>query len=48
MTKPRTGQAPPPLSRNEFGKRFQLTFYDPAFLKEAQAIARLGACPNVT
>ena len=43
MTKPRTGQAPPPLSRDEFAKRFQLTFYDPAFLKEADAIARLEA-----
>ena len=43
MIKPRTGQAPPPLSRDEFSKRFQLTFYDPAFLKEADAIARLEA-----
>ena len=43
MTKPRTGQAPPPLSRDAFAKRFQLSFYDPAFLKEADSIARLEA-----
>ncbi len=43
MPKPRTGQAPPPLSREEFGKRFRRSFYDPAFQPEHDAIARLEA-----
>ncbi len=43
MSKPRTGQAPPPLSREEFGRRFRRNFHDPAFDKEADAIARLEA-----
>ncbi len=43
MTKPRTGQAPPPLSRDEFAKRFRQSFYDPAFDAESEAIARLEA-----
>ena len=43
MTKPRTGQAPPPLTRVEFHERFQQSFYDPAFKKEREAIARVEA-----
>ena len=43
MTKPRTGQAPPPLSREQFGERFRQSFYDPAFEKERDALARLEA-----
>src|SRR3981081_3061621 len=43
MTDVRKGQAPPELSRDEFGKRFRLSFYDPAFLKEKDSIARLEA-----
>jgi multimeric flavodoxin WrbA len=43
MPKPRTGQAPPQLSREEFGKRFRQSFYDPAFQPEEEAIARLEA-----
>ena len=39
--KPRTGQAPPMLDRQEFGKRFRIAFYDPAFQPEEAAIARL-------
>ncbi|EGF30723.1 NADPH-dependent FMN reductase [Oxalobacteraceae bacterium IMCC9480] len=31
MTKPRTGQAPPPLGRDEFHLQFQRSFADPAF-----------------
>ncbi|MGZ5698969.1 MAG: flavodoxin family protein [Usitatibacter sp.] len=43
MTKPRKGQAPPPLTREEFGNRFRQSFFDPAFRKEEDAIARLEA-----
>ena len=43
MPKPRTGQAPPPLTREEFGRRFRQSFYDPAFQPEEKAIARLEA-----
>ena len=44
MTKPRKGQAPDfPMSREEFGRRFRVNFYDPAFEKESEAIARLEA-----
>jgi multimeric flavodoxin WrbA len=43
MTKPRTGQAAPPLSRAEFGRRFRLSFFDPAFRKEDDSIAKLEA-----
>ncbi|HET7402775.1 MAG TPA: flavodoxin family protein, partial [Usitatibacter sp.] len=31
----------PPLTREEFGRRFRLSFYDPAFDKERESIARL-------
>ena len=41
MPKPRKGQAPPMLGREEFGKRFRLSFYDPSFQAEEAAIARL-------
>ena len=43
MTPPRKGQAPPPLSREEFGERFRRNFFDPAFAGEREAIARLEA-----
>jgi multimeric flavodoxin WrbA len=43
MTKPRTGQAPPPLTRAQFGERFRQSFFDPAFEPEREAIARLEA-----
>ena len=42
-TKPRTGQAPPPLTREQFGERFRVNFFDPAFEKEKDSIARLEA-----
>lgn len=41
MTKVRTGQAPEGLSREQFGARFRLMFYDPAFDHERDAIGRL-------
>ena len=41
MTKIRTGQAPTPLTREEFRMRFNVRFYDPAFSVEHEAIARL-------
>ncbi len=37
----RTGQAPAPLTREQFHQRFNLRFYDPAFAGERDAIARL-------
>jgi multimeric flavodoxin WrbA len=41
---PRKGQAPKwPMDREEFGERFRRSFYDPAFEKESEAIARLEA-----
>ena len=43
MTKPRTGQAPPALTREQFGERFRINFYDPAFDQAKDAIARLEA-----
>jgi multimeric flavodoxin WrbA len=43
MTDIRTGQAPPPLTREAFRERFNLNFYDPAFGAEKEAIARLEA-----
>jgi len=43
MTQPRKGQAPPQLSREEFGERFRRNFHDPAFEGEREAIARLEA-----
>jgi multimeric flavodoxin WrbA len=41
MPKPRKGQAPPMLGREDFGKRFRRSFYDPSFQEEQAAIARL-------
>jgi multimeric flavodoxin WrbA len=41
MTKPRKGQAPDQLDRAEFGHRYRLNFYDPAFNAERDAVARL-------
>jgi multimeric flavodoxin WrbA len=43
MTTIRKGQAPPELTRDEFGQRFRMRFYDPAFDPERDAIARLEA-----
>ncbi len=43
MVKARKGQAPAPLTREEFGARFRQAFFDPAFEKERDAIARLEA-----
>ena len=43
MTQVRTGQAPPKLDREAFGRRFRDDFRDPAFAGEAQALARLEA-----
>ena len=40
-SRPRTGQADAPLSRDEFGRRFREHFDDPAFASEAPAIERL-------
>ncbi len=40
-TKPRTGQARPPLTREEFHQRFQGNFYDPWFEKEKEALERI-------
>ena len=41
MTKPRTGQALPPLTQEQFGERFRQAFYDPAFGKEREALDRI-------
>jgi multimeric flavodoxin WrbA len=41
MSKPRTGQAPPGLSREEFGARFRQSFYDPAFEAAHDAVERV-------
>jgi multimeric flavodoxin WrbA len=43
MTDIRKGQAPPPLDREAFGRRYRASFVDPAFAAEASAIARLEA-----
>src|SRR5687768_4331167 len=40
-SEPRKGQWTGWLTREEFGKRFRQRFYDPAFDKESDAIARL-------
>jgi multimeric flavodoxin WrbA len=37
----RTGQAPAPLTREQFHERFIVRFYDPAFAAERDAIGRL-------
>ena len=41
MTIVRKGQAPDMLSRHEFGVRYRAQFFDPAFMPETPAIARL-------
>lgn len=41
MTEIRKGQASPPLTREQFHERYTVRFYDPAYAKEATAIARL-------
>lgn len=43
MTTIRLGQAPATLSRELFGERFRMHFFDPAFDGEAEGIARLEA-----
>ena len=37
----RKGQAPEPLTRDEFGRRFRGQFVDPAFRAEGEALARI-------
>lgn len=41
MTEVRTGQAPAMLTREEFGKRFRLSFVDPLFATASGAIAQI-------
>jgi multimeric flavodoxin WrbA len=41
MTKPRTGQAPAVLNREEFKSRFSQSFLDPAFDKARDALAQI-------
>jgi multimeric flavodoxin WrbA len=41
MSDVRTGQAPPPLDRAAFGRRFRARFVDPAYRQEDEALARL-------
>ena len=41
MTEIRKGQAPAPLSREEFGVRYRTSFRDPAFAPEKEAIERI-------
>ena len=43
MIKVRKGQAPPPHSRAEFGKRFRSAYFDPAFRAEQAALDRVEA-----
>lgn len=43
MTDVRTGQAPAMLTREEFGKRFRLSFFDPLFDAASEAIAQIEA-----
>ena len=43
MTSVRTGQAPQRLERDEFGRRFRASFFDPAFRAEAGALDRIEA-----
>jgi hypothetical protein len=43
MIKVRKGQAPPPHSRAEFGKRFRSAYFDPAFRAEQAALDRIEA-----
>ncbi len=41
MTEIRKGQAPGPISREEFGVRYRTSFRDPAFAPEKEAIERI-------
>ena len=41
MTEVRKGQAPGPLSRDEFGSRFRAQFVDPAYQAEGEALVRI-------
>src|SRR5450830_32876 len=41
MTKPRTGQAPPPLGRDQFHIKFQQSFVDPAFHEVKEALSKV-------
>lgn len=41
MSDVRTGQAPPPLDRAAFGRRFRARFVDPAYRREDEALGRL-------
>ena len=41
MTKPRTGQAPPPLGRDEFHLEFRRSFADPSFNQVKEALAQV-------
>ena len=41
MSKPRTGQAPPKLDREQFHQRFAASFFDPAFNVMRDDIARI-------
>jgi multimeric flavodoxin WrbA len=41
MVKPRTGQAPPPLSQDEFHLQFRRSFSDPAFNQVEEALAQV-------
>jgi multimeric flavodoxin WrbA len=43
MTTVRKGQAPDKLDREAFGERYRQRFFDPAFVAEREAIARLEA-----
>ncbi len=43
MIKVRKGQAPPPISRQEFGERFRSAYFDPAFRAGQGALGRLEA-----
>src|SRR5450830_656335 len=41
MTKPRTGQAPPHLGRDQFHIKFQQSFVDPAFHEVKEALSKV-------
>ena len=41
MTKPRTGQAPPPLGRDEFHLHFRRSFVDPTFGQVEEALSKV-------
>ena len=41
MTKPRKGQAPAPLRRDEFHLQFQRSFMDPAFNDVKEALSKV-------